>query len=188
MDVYKAASTNIAVREFKPTVISGNELSIILEAARLTQSAKNLQPWYFIVIKDRVLLDSLAELMEGDMDEELTKKSPLVVVIIGDPKSEMWLFDLGRVVQTMTLVAWDLGIGSCVISGPEPPMREDYRIKAGKILGVPGNLHMQELIAFGYPVKEISGRSKKLRKKMADILFEEKFGSPTRFPEKIDRP
>jgi nitroreductase len=184
MDVYKAASTNIAVREFKPDIINENELSTIIEAARLTQSAKNLQPWYFIVIKDRVMRDSLAELMEGDMDEDLTKKSPLIVAVIGDPKSEFWLFDLGRVVQTMTLVAWDLGIGSCVISGPEPPMREEYRIKAGAILKVPGNLRMQELIAFGYPAKEISGRSKKIRKKMSEILFEEKFGS--RLSAKID--
>src|SRR5579872_668308 len=137
LDVYKAAATNIAVRKFKPELISNRELFSILEAARLTQSAKNIQPWYFIVIKDRATLDSLAELMNGDIDEDLTKQSPMVVAIIGDPKSEFWLFDLGRVVQTMTLVAWEMGIGSCVISGPEPPDREDYRTKAGKILQVP---------------------------------------------------
>ena len=44
----------------------------------------------------------------------------MAVAIVGDPGSEFWLFDLGRVIQTMTLVAWELGIGSCVISGPGP--------------------------------------------------------------------
>ena len=82
LDVYKAAATNIAVRKFKPELISNRELFSILEAARLTQSAKNIQPWYFIVIKDRATLDSLAELMNGDIDEDLTKQSPMVVAII----------------------------------------------------------------------------------------------------------
>jgi nitroreductase len=176
MNVYEAASTNVAVRDFQPRIITDDELKIILEAARLTQSAKNLQPWEFIVIKDRNTLDSLAELMKGDIDEDLTKNSPMVVAIVGDLKSEFWLFDLGRVVQTMTLVAWELGIGSCVISGPEPPDREEYRTKAGKMLVVPDNKRMQELVAFGYPKKKMLSRPNKIRKKMSEIVFEEKFG------------
>jgi len=40
---------------------------------------------------------------------------------------------------------------------------------------------MQELIAFGYPQKDqrVTGRSK-VRKKMSEIVFDEKFGSPAR--------
>lgn len=177
--VFKAVASNVAVREFKPDVVRDPELSIILESARLTQSAKNIQPWYFIVVKDRKALDSLAELMKDDIDEDLTRRSPMVIAVIGDPKSEFWLFDLGRVVQSMTLVAWELGIGSCVISGPEPPGREGYRTKAGEILGVPENLRMQELVVFGYPKKgKLPERPKKIRKQMSEIVFEERFGTP----------
>jgi len=176
--VFRTAISNVAVREFKSGIISDQELSLILEAARLTQSAKNIQPWYFIVVKDRKTLDSLAELMTGDIDEDLTKRSPMIVAVIGDPKSQFWLFDLGRVVQSMTLVAWEMGIGSCVISGPEPPDRENYRTKAGKILGVPENLRMQELIVFAYPRNKLPYRPRKIRKEMSDILFQEKFGNP----------
>ena len=99
MDVLKAALTNVAVREFKSEIIGDDELSIILEAARQTQSAKNLQPWYFIVIKDRRTINALAELMKGDIDEDLTNKSPMLVAVVGNPKSEFWLFDLGRVIK-----------------------------------------------------------------------------------------
>jgi len=173
--VFDAASTNVAIRKFQPNLIRKDELRTILEAARLTQSAKNLQPWYFIVIEDRTTLDRLADLMIGDIDEELTKRSPMAVAIVGDPRSEFWLYDLGRVTQTMTLVAWELGIGSCVISGPEPPDREDYRTKAGRILGVPDKMRFQELIVFGYPVKKPKVRIKD-RKKLDEIVFTEKFG------------
>ena len=108
MAVFEAASGNIAVRDFQPELISDKELNTILEAARLTQSAKNLQPWYFVVIKERNTLDEIAGLMKRDIDEDLLKKSPMAVAIIGDTRSEFWLFDLGRVAQTMTLVAWEL--------------------------------------------------------------------------------
>jgi len=178
MDVFKAASTNVAVRDFQPSIIGDSELATILESARLTQSAKNLQPWYFIIVKDRKQLDDLAELMMGDVDEELTKLVPMVIAVVSDPRAEFWLFDLGRVVQTMTLVAWELGIGSCVISGPEPPNRETYREMAAKVLDVPNDLRVQELVAFGYPkkAKKFTGSSK-IRKKMSEIVFDGKFGS-----------
>jgi len=175
MDVYEAASTNVAVREFEPKFISEGELNTILEAARLTQSAKNLQPWFFVVIKDRKRLDDLATLMKGDIDEDLLKRSPMAVGIIGNLQSEFWLFDLGRVAQTMTLVAWELGIGSCIVSGPEPPDREKYRIDAGKILGVPDSLKLQELIVFGYP-KVKKRVERKNRKNFEEIIFFERFG------------
>jgi nitroreductase len=177
MNVFDAASANIATRQFQPGLIRKEQLKMILEATRLTQSAKNLQPWSFIIIKERNTLDALARLMKGDIDEELTKASPMVVAIVGDPRSEFWLFDLGRVTQTMTLVAWELGVGSCVISGPEPPDREDYRTKAGKILSVPDKMRFQELIAFGYP-KNTRRVRRKDRKKLEEIVFSERFGQP----------
>ncbi len=179
MDVFEAATTNIAVRDFHPKFISEGELKTILEAARLTQSAKNLQPWYFVVIKDRKTLDDLAHLMKGDVDEELLKRSPMAVAIIGDMRSEFWLFDLGRVSQTMTLVAWELGIGSCIVSGPEPPDRENYRMSAGEILGVHDGLKLQELLVLGYPKTSAKVRRKN-RRKLEEIVFMERFGQPTR--------
>jgi nitroreductase len=177
MNVFDAASTNIAVRDFQPKSISDTELKTILESARLTQSAKNLQPWYFVVIKNQKALDDLAELMKGDIDEELLKKSPMAVAIVGDTRSEFWLFDLGRVAQTMTLVAWEMGIGSCVISGPEPPDRENYRTAAGEIIGVRSGTRLQELIVFGYPKGNMKVKQKN-RKKFEEIVFSEKFGQP----------
>ena len=177
MNVFEAAASNIAVRDFQPKVISDTELKTILESARLTQSAKNLQPWYFVVIKNRKTLDDLAKLMKGDIDEDFLKKSPMAIAIVGDTRSEFWLFDLGRVAQTMTLVAWEMGIGSCIISGPEPPDRENYRTAAGEIIGVPSGTRLQELIVFGYPRGSLKVRRKN-RKKFDEIVLSEKFGQP----------
>jgi len=170
MNVFEAIETNFATRDLRPEIIDDQELNKILEAARLTQSAKNIQPWYFMIIKKKETMLDLAKLMAGDIDETIMKKAPMALAIIGDPASEFWLYDLGRVTQSMTLAAWELGIGSCVISGPEPPDREGYRTKAGKLLGVPDRLKLQELMIFGYPEKKMKNKHKD-RKKLEDIIL-----------------
>jgi len=176
MNVSEAVSTNVAVREFRRDQVSLRDLMKILEAARQCQSGKNIQPWYFIIIQRRDTLDKLAELMKGDVDEELMKKASLAVAIIGDPAGEFFIFDCGRATQNMTLAAWELGIGSCIISGPEPPDRDSYRVKAGRLLKVPSNLRFLELMIFGYPQVKRTVRTKR-RKKLEALVFKEDFGS-----------
>jgi nitroreductase len=177
MNTIEAISSNVAVRDFRPELIPNGQLKRILEAGCQTQSAKNLQPWTFVVIRDRSMLTKLANLMKGDVDETILNNSPMAVAIIGDPASEFYLFDLGRTAQDLTLAAWELGIGSVIISGPEPPDRDEYRKKAGVLLGVPSNLEFRELIVLGYPKKQRK-TGRKNRKEFRDIVFAERFGNP----------
>ncbi|MGH2362954.1 MAG: nitroreductase family protein [bacterium] len=178
MNVYDAVLTNIAVREFTDEPLESEHLIRILDAARLCQSGKNLQPWYFIVIRDRSMLDALAELMKGDVDEAIMKRSHTAIAVISDPKSEFDVVDAGRAAQNMTLVAWELGIGSVFISGPEPPERIPYRKKAKQLLGIPDHLNLVDLIVFGYPRRRRVVTRKK-RKELKDIVFDERFGHST---------
>jgi len=174
MEVLHAVTTNVAVREFSSEPVSTQHLTQILEAGRQCQSAKNIQPWYLILLRKRETLNKLAELMTGDIDEQIMKRSPVAVAIIADPLHELYAFDCGRAAQNMTLTAWELGVGSCMISGPEPPDRESYRVKAGQLLGVPNNLRFLELVVFGYPKVKRLVRTKD-RKRFEDIVFEERF-------------
>jgi nitroreductase len=176
LKVHEAVLTNIAVRDFKDEPVSDEDLLKILDAGRLCQSGKNLQPWYFIVIRRRELLNALADLMKGDIDEERTREAPLAIGIVSDPRSEFHVVDAARAAQNMTLVAWELGVGSAFISGPEPPERDPYRMKAKKLLGIPENLNFIDLIIFGYP-KRWRTVKRKNRKALHDIVFDEKFGS-----------
>jgi nitroreductase len=177
MNVYGAVLTNIAVREFTDEPLKDEHLIRILDAARLCQSGKNLQPWYFIVLRDRSTLDALAELMKGDVDEGIMKRSHTAIVIISDPQSEFDVVDAGRAAQNMTLVAWELGIGSVFISGPEPPERIPYRKKAKQLLGIPDHLNLVDLIVFGYPRRRRMV-TRKNRKALKEIVFEGRFGHP----------
>lgn len=178
MNVYDAVLTNIAVREFTNESLKDEHLIRILDAARLCQSGKNLQPWFFIMIRDRNTLDALAELMKGDVDEEIMRRSHTAIVIISDPQSEFDVVDAGRAAQNMTLVAWELCIGSVFISGPEPPERVPYRKRAKQLLGIPDHLNLVDLIVFGYPRRRRMV-TRKNRKELNEIVFEGRFGQPT---------
>ncbi|PIV67717.1 MAG: nitroreductase, partial [Euryarchaeota archaeon CG01_land_8_20_14_3_00_38_12] len=52
MDVYEAIKNRKSIRKYKPTPIPEEKLKNILNAMRLAPSAKNLQPWKFVVVRD----------------------------------------------------------------------------------------------------------------------------------------
>ena len=178
-EVIDAIATNLAVREFDGRNLSEIDIRRILEAGRLCQSAHNDQPWHFILIRDKDVLNGLAALMKGDMDEQITRQAPMAIALISDSAAEFkfQLIDLGRAAQNMTLAAWELGIGSCFMSGPEPPEREAYRKRAHDFLRVPATKNFVDLVIFGYP-KQLKLAKRKRRKLLSQIVSQEIFGRP----------
>lgn len=177
MSVFEAVKGNLAVRRFDDRQISANDILRILEAGRLCQSGKNLQPWHFIVIRDKTILNALGEMMKGDLDEPIIKRAPLAVALLSDSASEFDKVDVGRVAQNMTLVAWELGIGSCFMSGPEPPERESFRREAHDFLKIPSNLYLVDFLIFGY-LKRRRQAKRKNRKDLSEITSQDTFGKP----------
>ncbi len=177
MRVFDAILTNLAVRNFQDRPINEEHLQRILDAGRLCQSGKNLQPWHFIVIRDRNLLNRLADLMKGDPDEPIVRRVPLAVALLSDPEYDSHSVDIGRVAQNMTLAAWELEVGSCFMWGPEPPDRKPYREAARALLGIPDRFDFVGLLVFGYP-KQLRMAKQKKRKQLREIVSENRFGTP----------
>src|SRR4051794_27345790 len=118
----------------------------ILDAGRHAGSSKNLQRWDFIVVRDRSLLQALANV--GRYAGHLAGAAMAVALVTpdpfaeGQPQSVMW--DLGLAAQNMMLAAWELGIGSC------PATVYDQAL-ARSLLGYPDDHHCEYLLSFGYP-------------------------------------
>lgn len=151
-DAYEMILTCRAVRRFTDTPISDENVQRILQAGRWAGSAKNEQPWHFIVVREQKTRDRLAEC--GNHVSHLREAAAAVVLVTTPGK---WAaFDAGRATQNMTLAAWAMGIGSCIAS-----LREEARVR--EILGVPDNLQVTAALSFGYPLKNapqaIEGRS-----------------------------
>jgi len=132
-----------AVRHFTDQPVPERDLRRILEAGRWTGSAKNVQPWHFLVVRARETLDQLAQC--GRYASHL-RGAAAVVVLVTSPGT--WVdFDAGRAAQNMMLAAWSLGLGSCIASLHEAD-------RARGLLKVPKAFQTRIAISFGYPLKD----------------------------------
>ncbi len=64
MDVQKAIQTKRAVRKFLDKPLPEDAVQAILQAGRRAQSSKNSQPWFFIAVQDKAILEALSKMGE----------------------------------------------------------------------------------------------------------------------------
>ncbi|PWH12324.1 MAG: hypothetical protein DDG60_13645 [Anaerolineae bacterium] len=146
MDVAESIRTKRAVRKFLEKPLSDEEVRIILNAGRRSQSSKNTQAWQFIAIRDRQILKALSTC--GEWAGHLAGAALGVAILTPDPTAKFQtMFDAGQAAAYMQLAAWELGIGSCPASIYEPE-------RARELLGFPSEWHLRIALSFGYPADE----------------------------------
>ncbi len=166
MDVFEAVRTILAVRRYQGKPIPEPTVRRIVEAGRLTGSAKNMQPWHFIVVQDRETLRQLGALAGTG---PYIAQAPLAIVVAVD-KTPFAVSDASRAIQSMLLAAWADGVGSNWVGfgGLE-------EVKA--LLKIPAKLDVLAILPFGYPVGVV-GRGKKQRKPLGVVARREQYGQP----------
>ncbi len=143
---YDLIRTKRAVRQFRPDPLPEDVIQAILNAGRLSGSAKNMQPWHFITVQHRETLQALSKL--GQWAGHLAGASLGVALATPDPFLRLTVpFDLGRAAQNMMLTAWASGVGSEMATLYRP---DDAR----RILGAPPGIVIPWCISFGYPIEE----------------------------------
>jgi nitroreductase len=166
MDVFDGIRTLLAVRQYQDRPVPEATVGRIVEAARLTGSAMNAQPWHFIVVQDRDTLRDLGRLARSG---PYVAQAPLAVVVVTD-KSRFAVSDASRAIQSMMLAAWADGVGSNWVGfGGLDEVKT--------LLNVPMALDVVAIVPFGYPARPI-GRGKKQRKALRDIAHRERYGQP----------
>ena len=167
MDVFDAIRTLLAVREYEDRAVPEATVRRIVEAARLTGSAMNAQPWHFVIVRERETLRQLGRLARSG---PYVAQAALAVVVVVDEKSRFALSDGSRAIQSMMLAAWADGVGSNWVgfSG----MHE-----VAALLKVPKGLDVVGIVPFGYPARAI-GRGKKRRKALREVAHRERYGQP----------
>jgi nitroreductase len=139
MDPYRTILSLRAVRHFTDQLIPEEVIGRILQAARWTGSAKNTQPWQFVVVRDRPMLKDLA--LCGKFASHLSGAA--LGIILATPPGYA-LFDAGRVSQNLMLAAWTDGVGSCIAS-----LQDEAKVRV--LLGIPDAFQAYTAISFGYP-------------------------------------
>ncbi|MEU0479024.1 nitroreductase family protein [Streptosporangium sp. NPDC006013] len=143
-----------ATRWFADTPVPTGDIVRVLEAARWTGSARNRQPWRFVVVRDRGLQQRLSLL--GGYAAHLAA-APVVVLLAVDHGTggEDAEFDAGRAAQSLMLAAHDLGLGSCPASFFPAANAE----RAGRMVGVEAPWQVRTAISLGHPAPAPRGRS-----------------------------
>ncbi len=140
MDVLEAIKRRGSVRAYTGNAIEQEDLDKMLEAARQAPSAKNLQPWKFVVVIDPRLLPKLVPACHN---QAFVKDAG--AFIIGLVDDEKWAkTDIAIALDHLSLEAVELGYGTCWIgSFDENALKEmveipeNYDVEICMTVGVP---------------------------------------------------
>ncbi len=149
-----------SIRQFTEQPVEKEKIDLLVEAMLRSPSSRGLNPWEFVVVTDRLLVDDLAKAKAHG--SSFMKNGPLAIVVCGDPaRGDVWVEDCSIAALIIHLAATDLGLGSCWI---QIRMRDhDGKITAEeyvkKLLGLRENLTVEAIIAIGYPKEEKLGHA-----------------------------
>lgn len=150
--VLEVINTRKSVRNFTKDTLSKAQLSILVKAGMAAPTAMNRQPWAFIVVTDRKILDSLAEKLPY---AKMLKTAPAAIIVCGnmdkvnEPETDkFWIMDCSAATENILLAAHSLGLGS-VWTAVYP---DEDRINSVKMqLGIPESIIPLNVIPIGYP-------------------------------------
>ncbi len=165
-DFLKFLKIRRSIRVFGHESITKSQLEKIVDAARFAPTARNLQPWEFVVITDKGKLSQLAKVT--DNGKFMAQAAACIAVY--SIQTKYFLEDGSAATCNILLAATALGIGSCWIAGDKKP----YCPEVDVLLNAPANMRLISLIALGYPQEKdcFKPSDKRLLK---ELLHWEKF-------------
>jgi nitroreductase len=145
-------------------------LDLILKAidiARYAPSARNSQPWRFIVVNDPSLKNKLAEIHPWARP---LKEAPIGVVVAChiDESPTSYMLDCANATIYLLLALHALGLGAVWIQA----LRNVEELR--ELLGIPNNAIPVAVIAIGYPDEKPEPRP---RRPIDEVVFLNKYGS-----------
>jgi len=161
-----------STRSFTGEDVSEDEVTRLLEAACLAPSAGNIQPWFFIIIRDA---ESRARVCEAALNQSFIREAPVVIVACAEPgkskrhygargESLFCLQDSAAAVENLLLAAADLGLGACWVGA-----FSEEAVKGA--LRIPEGLRPVAVVPVGWPAEEAGVPS---RRPLGEVV---RFGS-----------
>jgi nitroreductase len=118
--VLEAIADRRSNRGFKPEQITKEQLTALLDAAEQAPSARNLQPWFFTVVRNRDILNDIStetnKHLKREDNADIFYGAPTVIFLSSDADAHRWSrLDCGIAVENIALAAHSLGLGSVII-------------------------------------------------------------------------
>ncbi|AKB18299.1 MULTISPECIES: nitroreductase family protein [unclassified Methanosarcina] len=155
METMDAILTRRSIRKYLPEPVSRDMIEKILKAGMSAPSAGNEQPWHFIIIDRRDLLEKISEMHPY---ANMLKGAPAALLICADrntPKfKDFWVQDCSAASENMLLAAHALGLGAVWIGVyPAEKLITDIR----ELFKIPEHVTPFSIISIGHPAEEKPG-------------------------------
>jgi len=154
--------------------VEQEKITKILDAARLAPSARNRQPWRFIVVKDKDVIETLASKAFSEANLVM-REAPVIIVACADPSDAV--FDVGLAVENMILAATDLGLVTHLMGGLDGDELKN-------ILAIPREVRFVIATPLAYPAEgsyEEAAQerlSQRTRKDLQELVYSNAWGRP----------
>lgn len=151
--VLAAILKRTSIRSYTDKPVDKERITAMLRAAMAAPSAKNVQPWTFVVVTDKDTLEDLADALPNG---SMLRDAPVGVMVgadmfiaeAGTPGLDMWIQDCSAATQNLLLAAEALGLGAVWLG--VTPVEERVRY-VKEILHLPAHVAPLCLVAVGHP-------------------------------------
>jgi nitroreductase len=154
LDTLTAIRQRKSVRNFNGGKVDTEQINILLKAAMAAPSAVNCQPWEFIVVTDRKILDTLGDALPY---AKMIYKAGAAIIVCGNIEkahrkySEYAVVDSTCASENLLLAAEAIGLGAIWTAAyPYPDRMKSVR----DILKIPESIIPLNVIPIGHPTGE----------------------------------
>ena len=150
-----------SVRSYTSQTIEEEKIDMLLRAGMAAPSACNKQPWHFIAITNREILNQIPSFSPY---ASMVKQAPLAIVVCGNlnktlegKEQEFWIQDCAAATENILLMAQGLKLGA--VWTALYPLQDRYQ-GMQKLLHLPDNLVPLNTIVIGYPKEMVKAKDK----------------------------
>ncbi len=149
--------TRSSVRAYTDQAVSHADIDVMLKAGMAAPTGGNKQPWEFVVINDRAILDQIPNYIGA---AKMAAKAPLAIAVCGVPaksfpgtKAAYWVQDCSAATENILLAAHAIGLGA-VWCGAYPEDESNRTANISKLLQLPSGVIPLNIIVIGHPSGE----------------------------------
>ena len=149
-----------SIRKYQDRKIPDDMINDLLEAAMAAPSAVAKDPWHFIVVKSREMLDTIAATLPNT---KMLSQAPAAFIVCGDinkahiQAESYMLQDLSAAVENILISANILELGTCWLGLHPRPERLAF---IRELFGLPDNIIPMCGIALGWPAEQPEPRTR----------------------------
>jgi nitroreductase len=163
MQPIELLKTRRSIRAYTPQAVPREIIEDIIDCGRLAPTARNEQPWEFVVVTDKAVRSGIAQAADYG---RFIADAPVCVAVLSR-QTKYYLEDGSAATLNILLAAHAHGLGACWVAGDKKP----YAAKVVQMVGAPEDYRLISLVSIGYPAEKPETGKRALR----EMLHWERF-------------